>query len=241
MPLGITAAALHARFVSRLKEERATACQVLDTAAAATASGGGGGGASSSSWLGALLGLQPDLAAEQHRAELVKRLEDAMYCAKLCAYAQGLALLAQAAKEHGWACDLAATVRCWRGGSIIRANLLDPIESALVAPASPPASSETAPQQPAPLANVLLHPDVASLVAPRVQGLRQVVALCAMQGVPAPALSQALAYYDSYRTPRLLSASLMQAQRDGFGGHTYKRVDMDGTFHSKWGSKEDKE
>jgi 6-phosphogluconate dehydrogenase len=81
---------------------------------------------------------------------------------------------------------------------------------------------------------VLFKFQVLALLLPRVPGWRRAVALCALAGVPAPALADSLAYFDAYRTPRLKAASLIQAQRDCFGGHTYERTDRPGTFHSAW-------
>jgi len=75
---------------------------------------------------------------------------------------------------------------------------------------------------------------VLALLLPRVPNWRRAVALCALAGVPAPALADSLAYFDAYRTPHLKTASLIQAQRDCFGGHTYKRSDQEGVFHSVW-------
>mmetsp|Transcript_38876 Transcript_38876/g.76625 ORF Transcript_38876/g.76625 Transcript_38876/m.76625 type:complete len:866 (-) Transcript_38876:256-2853(-) len=233
VPVNIASAALNARFVSSLKSERTLASSCLAACAPPVEQ------LENKALLCSLLGVPPaaphqakgQAQAPEFQAALVKCLGDAMYCAKLCSYAQGLALIGQAATDKGWHQDtkdsgdtgnlLASTVRCWQGGCIIRAKMLNPLERAL--------SSDPA------LPNVLLHPDIAALLTPRVGGWRKAVALCALSGVPCPALADALAYFDAYRSKRLNSAALVQAQRDCFGGHTYLRNDKEGTFHSKWG------
>ena len=110
--------------------------------------------------------------------------------------------------------------RVWRAGCIIRAAILEPIHAAFAA-------------NPA-LANLLLEPAVAAALAPAVAGLRATVIDGVSCGVPLPALSAALAYFDGMRSARL-PANLLQAQRDHFGAHTYERLDRDGSFHSEWG------
>jgi 6-phosphogluconate dehydrogenase len=146
---------------------------------------------------------------------------DALLAGKLCAYAQGFAVMAAAAEAHAWTLDLGRVATIWRGGCIIRARFLDRIRQAYD-------------RQPG-LANLLLDPYFAELVGRAQTGLRAVVAAAARQGVAAPALASALAYFDGYRARRL-PASLIQAQRDYFGAHTYERIDRAGSVHTDWAS-----
>jgi len=155
----------------------------------------------------------PDLALDAAR--------DALLAAKLCAYAQGFAVMAAASAAHRWSLDFGTVATIWRGGCIIRARFLDRIKQAYD-------------RQPE-LANLLLDPYFAELMGRTQTGLREVVAATARQGVAAPALASALAYFDGYRAARL-PANLIQAQRDYFGAHTYERVDRPGSFHSDWAS-----
>jgi 6-phosphogluconate dehydrogenase len=147
------------------------------------------------------------------------RLRDALLAAKLCAYAQGFAVMAAAAEAQRWQLDFGTIASIWRGGCIIRARFLDRIRQAY--------SREPG------LENLLLDPSFTDLIATAQAGLRDVVAEAAASGVPAPGLASALAYYDGYRAARL-PANLIQAQRDYFGAHTYERVDRSGSFHSDW-------
>lgn len=195
IPVNTVAAALNARYVSAMKEERQ---------------------------LAASKGFKvPDPPKNVPRGdELESMLESALFCCKVCSYAQGLALIQQAATEQKWSLDLSSIVRTWQGGCIIRAKLLDDIHDVC--------TSEPG------LPNILLHERIVSLLNWHQSKWRQVVMLAVAHGIPVPAMSDSLAYLDSYRTPRLLSASLIQAQRDSFGGHTYQRSDKEGTFHSSW-------
>jgi 6-phosphogluconate dehydrogenase len=158
--------------------------------------------------------------ARQAAADLpLTALRDALLAAKLCAYAQGFALLAGAAQEHRWALDFGTVATIWRGGCIIRARFLNRIKDAY--------------ERDRTLANLLLDPWFADLIGRAQASLREVVAAAARHGVPAPALASALAYFDGYRAARL-PASLLQAQRDYFGAHTYERTDRPGAVHSDW-------
>jgi 6-phosphogluconate dehydrogenase len=125
-----------------------------------------------------------------------------------------------AAREHGWTLRLGEIAMIWRGGCIIRAQFLDRIKDAY----------DARPDLP----NLLLDPYFTNAVARAQDAWRLVVAESAILGVPTPAFSSSLAYYDGYRRERL-PANLIQAQRDLFGAHTYERVDRPGTFHSHWG------
>jgi 6-phosphogluconate dehydrogenase len=149
----------------------------------------------------------------------LETLQGALLAAKIAAYAQGFAVMAAASREHGWGLCLGTIAAIWRGGCIIRARLLDWIKDAYG-------------HDPA-LANLMLSPRFAAVLADRQSGLRAAVAFAARRGVAAPALGSALAYYDGYRSARL-PANLIQAQRDYFGAHTYERVDRPGSFHSDW-------
>ena len=148
-------------------------------------------------------------------------LENALLAAKLCAYAQGFAVMAGAAGAHGWPLDFGTIATIWRGGCIIRARFLNRIKDAY----------DRDPK----LANLLLDAYFADLIGKAQTGLRQVVAAAAEAGIAVPALASALAYFDGYRSARL-PASLIQAQRDYFGAHTYERIDRPGAVHSDWTS-----
>jgi 6-phosphogluconate dehydrogenase len=149
----------------------------------------------------------------------LETLRDALLAAKLCAYAQGFAVMAGAAAAYGWQLDYGTIATIWRGGCIIRARFLNRIKQAYD-------------REPA-LANLLLDPYFSELIGAGQASLRAVVTAAARRAVPAPALASALAYFDGYRSARL-PANLIQAQRDYFGAHTYERVDRPGSFHSDW-------
>jgi len=162
----------------------------------------------------------PDPAATQvDRRRLVGQVKDALYAAKVCSYAQGMALLRLAAQEYGYELDMAEIARIWKGGCIIRASLLDQISQAYRRNPS--------------LANLLLDDDFRDAMHQRQDSWREVVALAVRAGVPVLGLSASLGYFDMYRTARL-PANLIQAQRDYFGAHTYQRIDREGTFHTEW-------
>ena len=150
----------------------------------------------------------------------VTSVRRALYGSKIAAYAQGFDLIAAAGAENGWDVDLGAMARIWRGGCIIRARFLDDIVRAYGA-------------DPAPV-SLLTAPVFASAVRDALPAWREVVALAARSGVPAPAFASSLAYVDQLRAPRL-PAALIQGQRDFFGSHTYRRVDdADGVYHVLW-------
>ena len=152
---------------------------------------------------------------------LVDAVHDALYCSKICAYAQGFQLMRAAQPQYGWALDFGEIARIWRGGCIIRAVFLQKITEAY--------------RRSPDLANLLLDPFFAREIADRQAGWRTVVAGAARSGVPCPAFASALAYYDAYRTGTL-PASLLQAQRDYFGAHTFERTDAPRGkfFHLDW-------
>lgn len=150
---------------------------------------------------------------------VVEAVREALYAAKICCYAQGFALLAAAGKEYGWGLRFGEISMLWRGGCIIRAEFLERINDAY-------GRREELP-------NLLLDPYFAEAVGRAQGGWREVVAMTARGGVPVPAFASALGYYDSYRSGSLW-ANMIQAQRDYFGAHTYRRVDREGVFHTDW-------
>lgn len=205
LDLGVPAAtmseAVFARAMSAAKDERAAAGKVLrgpQQASNAHTTGLGG-----------------------HAPDWVTCVRDALYCSKICSYAQGFALMAAASKAHNWGLRLGEVSMIFRGGCIIRARFLQKIFEAY--------------QRRADLPNLLLDEYFANALHERQHNWRAVVARAAVQGVPVPAFSSALAYFDSYRSARL-PANLLQAQRDYFGAHTYERTDQPRGqfFHLDW-------
>ena len=172
--------------------------------------------------LAASMRLQgPTPALDSHRAELAERLHDALYAAKIVSYTQGLDLMRTMSEKQGWALDLGGIASIWRGGCIIRARFLGRITDAYRADPELP--------------NLMRAPFFEGVLNRSQQAWREVVAMAVASGVPVPALSASLAYYDSYRCARL-PANLLQAQRDFFGAHTYERVDRPAGqwFHTVW-------
>ncbi|MBI3693299.1 MAG: NADP-dependent phosphogluconate dehydrogenase, partial [Acidobacteria bacterium] len=154
-----------------------------------------------------------------NRETFLKSLWQGYYLAMMSCYAQGLVMLQEASKEYNYGLNLAGIARIWKGGCIIRSKLLDPIKRAY----------KKNPQLP----NLLVDPQFGKKVNRFSRGLRRVVEVASKAGVPALAYSSTLGYIDSYRS-ELLPANLLQAQRDYFGAHTYKRLDKEGTFHTEW-------
>jgi len=146
-------------------------------------------------------------------------IRDALYASKVIAYAQGFEQMSAASKQFGWKLDLGKIATIWRGGCIIRAKFLDRIKDAYGE-----ASSDT---------NLLTVPYFSADVKNAEGAWRRVAARAVETGVPIPAFSSALAYYDGYRRANG-PANLLQGLRDYFGSHTYKRVDQPGTFHIRW-------
>jgi 6-phosphogluconate dehydrogenase len=153
------------------------------------------------------------------RKAFLDRLGHALYAAMIMAYAQGMAVLAAASDKYGYALDLEAVARIWRGGCIIRAALLEDIRMAYR-------------NQPG-LPNLLLAPELSNKVMANQEDLRRVVCAAIEIGLPVPCFMTALGYLDGYRSA-WLPANLIQAQRDYFGAHSYERVDVKGTFHTDW-------
>lgn len=191
------AEAVFARIISALKDERLAAAKLLKGPAPLTRRA-----------------LGP-------REKLIEAIRQALYCSKVCAYAQGFQLMREAQKEYGWTLDFATIARIWRGGCIIRARFLQRIAAAYA-------------EKPD-LANLLLDRTFRRQMKEAQDAWRRVVSVAALAGVPCPAFMSALAYYDSYRSARL-PANLLQAQRDYFGSHTYERIDQPrgALFHLDW-------
>lgn len=166
------------------------------------------------------------LATTANRQSTIDALENALYFAKISSYAQGMALLQAASAEHEWGLDLAEIGRIWKGGCIIRAALLDPIRAAYS-------------EQPD-LRNLLLAPFFSAAINDNAPSIRQATSTAIQMGIPVPALTASLTYVDTWRTPRL-PANLLQALRDNFGAHTYRRIDREGVFHTTWATGETEE
>jgi len=198
LDMGVTAStiteAVYARCASAIKEERVAASKAL---------------------------RGPRQRYKGSKKKLIEAIRDALYCSKICAYAQGFAMMAQAQKEYGWRLDFGKIAMIWRGGCIIRARFLQKITDAY--------------KRDKTLTNLLLDPYFKSKINAAQANWRQVVSTAAATGVPCPAFMSALAYYDSYRSARL-PANLLQAQRDYFGAHTYERTDekRGRFFHLDW-------
>lgn len=161
----------------------------------------------------------PTAKFDGDRDEFIEQVRQALYASKICSYAQGYVQMQAAAKEHDWPLKFGEIAMLWRGGCIIRAVFLERIKEAFDAPTPPE--------------NLLLAPYFKDAVQKAQDAWRNVVTTAVRLGIPTPALSAALAYYDGYRSV-CLPANLLQAQRDYFGAHTYNRVDREGTFHSDW-------
>ncbi|GAA1765935.1 NADP-dependent phosphogluconate dehydrogenase [Luedemannella helvata] len=153
------------------------------------------------------------------RDAFIEDVRAALYASKVVAYAQGFDHIQAGSEEFGWNIDRGATAMIWRGGCIIRARFLNRIREAY----------DNDPKLP----SLLVDPYFAKAVADGVPSWRRVVASAAAAGIPTPAFSSSLAYYDGLRRDRL-PAALIQGLRDNFGAHTYRRVDAEGTFHTQW-------
>ena len=154
------------------------------------------------------------------RETLLKQLELALFAGKIAAYAQGFAVMAGASKEFNWNLPMPTIAKIWRAGCIIRSQMLDTMAEAFGAGAA--------------TTNLLMAPDFVKMMQEAHPALRHVVALAIEAGSPVPALSSALAYFDSYRQGRGTS-NLIQAQRDFFGAHGFERIGETGAFHGPWG------
>ena len=208
VPVPTMAAAVDAREISMLQDQRKAAEKIL-------------AGPSAAKWTGDAKAFVNDVKA-------------ALYCSKICSYAQGMAMLAAAnpPSRHERQGDGRREVRhglrheprqtspeIWRAGCIIRADFLDDITKAFQANPNLP--------------NLLLADKFRDAIVKNQAAWRRVVTLGIQHGIATPAFSASLAYYDAYRRGRL-PGNLIQAQRDFFGGHTYDRTDKPGVFHNEW-------
>ena len=194
VPAPTIAEAVFARCISAIKEERVAASKILKG---------------------------PAKKYRGSKKALLAAIHDALYCSKICSYAQGFQLMRTAQKEYGWTLNFGEIAQIWRGGCIIRAAFLQKITEAYARTPD--------------LANLLLDPYFNKTVKKAQENWRKVISLAAECGVAAPTFSSALAYYDSYRSARL-PANLLQSQRDYFGAHTYERTDQPRGkfFHLDW-------
>lgn len=197
VPLTLITEAVFARSLSAMKDERVAAAREL---------------------------TGPTPAFTDDRAAFVRDLRDALYAAKIVSYAQGYALMRQAARTYGWQLNNGGIALMWRGGCIIRSAFLGKIKEAF----------DRRPD----LTNLLLDPFFKEKVLTAQAGWRRVVAAAVTNGIPVPSMGAALSYFDGYRAERL-PANLLQAQRDYFGAHTYERTDRPRGefFHTNWTGK----
>lgn len=198
MDLGIhtsvITSAVYARFISSLRDERIRAHAILPS---------------------------HTQTSNIDRNVFIEQVRKALYLAKVVSYAQGFALLKEAAKQYNWELDFEAIAKIFRGGCIIRARFLNRIAEAYT-------------KNPK-LENLLLDDYFLKIANDGLFALREVNAIAILNGVPAPAFSSAVNYYDAYRSASL-STNLVQAQRDYFGAHTYERLDREGSYHyESWG------
>jgi 6-phosphogluconate dehydrogenase len=169
----------------------------------------------------AILGPRPEISFSGNRDEIIEALRDALYASKIISYAQGFMLMSEAAKEMGWDLNYGEIALMWRGGCIIRSTFLGNIKDAY----------DKNPE----LENLALDSFFTEALKSAEAGWRKAVILAVENGIPAPAFSSALSYFDGYRSERL-PANLLQAQRDYFGAHTYERLDKKRGefFHTDW-------
>lgn len=164
----------------------------------------------------------PKVDYQGDKQAFIQAIHDALYASKICSYAQGFALLRAASQTYNWNLNFGEIALLWRGGCIIRARFLERIKDAYHHNPN--------------LANLMLDPFFSSVLERTQDNWRQVVMLAKQLGVPTPAFSSSLDYFDSYRRATL-PANLLQAQRDYFGAHTYERIDRPGKFHTDWVSR----
>ncbi|QJR82442.1 NADP-dependent phosphogluconate dehydrogenase [Alteromonas pelagimontana] len=195
-PAQTITSAVFARSLSSLKDERVQASKILK-------------------------GPNAPVLSDEQKLAAVNKLEQALYCSKICAYAQGFQLMSLAAKEHGWDLQFGDIAKIWRAGCIIRAEFLQSIARAYE-------NNESLP-------NLLMDPFFADQITQYQLDWRESISQASLAGIPCPAMMSALSYYDSYRTA-VLPANLLQGQRDYFGAHTYQRVDKPASkrFHLEW-------
>ena len=162
---------------------------------------------------------------KQNDDDFVELVRQALYASKIIAYAQGFDLMKNAALEHNWNLDFASIAKIFREGCIIRARFLDRIALAY--------------EQNPTLANLMLDESFKTQLLDYQVSLRKVSALAIENGISIPAFTNAIAYFDAYRTGRS-NANLIQAQRDLFGAHTFERIDDSGHFHHNWSNQDEK-
>jgi 6-phosphogluconate dehydrogenase len=194
VPIPTIVAAVNARIMSSYKDERIAASKEL---------------------------TGPTGKYDGDTKSFVNKVRDALYCSKMCSYAQGMALIAKASAEFNYNINLPETARIWKGGCIIRAGFLNKIKSAF--------------KENPHLPNLLLAPEFKQTILDRQNAWREVLCVANMSGIAVPAFSASLDYFDSYRRDRL-PQNLTQAQRDYFGAHTYERIDKPRGefFHTEW-------
>lgn len=194
VPAQTIAEAVFARFMSSIKDERVAASKILSG---------------------------PKKAAFPDKEKFLDAIHDALYCSKICSYAQGFQLMREAKILYHWSLNFGEIAKIWRGGCIIRAAFLQKITNAY----------ETNPN----LANLLLDPYFKQTIDVAQENWRNVVALAVQNGISVPTFASAISYYDAYRAERL-PQNLLQAQRDYFGAHTYERIDepRGSFFHIDW-------
>jgi len=195
VPAPTVAEAVFARCLSAVKDERVAASKILKGPAKKKVVGS--------------------------KKAIIEAIHDALYCSKICSYAQGFQLMREAQKEYNWKLNFGKIAQIWRGGCIIRAAFLQKITEAY----------KLNPK----LANLLLDPYFNTTIKKAQENWRKVVSLAVTHGVPTPTFASALSYYDGYRAARL-PANLLQGQRDYFGAHTYERTDKPRGkfFHVDW-------
>ncbi|HBT76156.1 MAG TPA: phosphogluconate dehydrogenase (NADP(+)-dependent, decarboxylating) [Planctomycetaceae bacterium] len=211
-PSNLVTEAVYARCVSAMKDVRVRASEIIPQPAIPTSQVNS-------------LRLKMVVGARQGNRDVAKKLAEdvrkALFASKICSYAQGYVQMMAAAKEYGWSLNFGDIAMLWRGGCIIRAVFLERIKEAF----------DKNPE----LENLLLDPYFKNIVVSAQYSWRSVVKTAIDLGIPVPAFSTALSYYDSYRSANL-PANLLQAQRDYFGAHTYQRIDKpgEGPFHTDW-------
>ena len=157
----------------------------------------------------------------RNKDEIIQAIHDALYCSKICSYAQGFQLMREAQKEYDWSLNFGEIAQIWRGGCIIRAAFLQKITEAFTKSPN--------------LSNLLIDDHFKECINKYQHNWRKVISIAIQSGIPVPTFSSALSYYDGYRNNRL-PQNLLQAQRDYFGAHTYERIDEDRGkfFHLDW-------
>lgn len=194
VPLTLIGEAVFSRSLSALKDERVKAAPILEG---------------------------PSTKIDKNQKDFLLKIRDGLFASKIVSYAQGFALIREAAKTFDWKLDLGAIALLWRGGCIIRSAFLGDIKLAY--------------ERNKDLANLMLDDYFRRQIEDAQAGWRDVCATAMRIGIPAPAMTSALSYYDAYRCARL-PANLLQAQRDYFGAHTYERIDRPRGefFHTNW-------